>query len=155
MNSFNFSTIPIFYRHFSKWGEFNSKTTTNAFLSAMSLRRTSNDQNSCPSLLRQNLDKQDSSNVKKILPKKSSQKNTDKKFLPKDSTKNIPPKIFFQKNHPEKLSKISKKFQKIQKISRQFLKYLANAKFGQCDFFPEPKVALGKDPLYVKQNMTR
>ena len=27
-------------------------------------------------------------------------------------------------------------------------KYLASAKFGQCDFFPKPKVALGKDPLY-------
>ena len=27
-------------------------------------------------------------------------------------------------------------------------KYLANAQFGQCHFFPEPKVALGKDPLY-------
>ena len=27
-------------------------------------------------------------------------------------------------------------------------KYLANAKFGWCDFFPEPKVALCKDPLY-------
>ena len=117
MNSFNFSTIPIFYRHFSKWGEFNSKTTTNAFLSAMSLRRTSNDQNSCPSLLRQNLDKQDSSNVKKILPKKSSQKNTDKKFLPKDSSKNIPPKIFFQKIHPEKLSK---NFKKIPKNPKNF-----------------------------------
>ena len=24
---------------------------------------------------------------------------------------------------------------------------LANTKFGYCDFFPEPKVALGKDPL--------
>ena len=24
-------------------------------------------------------------------------------------------------------------------------KYLANAKFGYCDFSPEPKVALGKD----------
>ena len=27
-------------------------------------------------------------------------------------------------------------------------KYLANAKFGYCDFFPEPKVTLGKDTLY-------
>ena len=145
MNSFNFSTIPIFYRHFSKWGEFNSKTTTNAFLSAMSLRRTSNDQNSCPSLLRQNLDKQDSSNVKKILPKKYWQKISPKRFLQKYSAQNF----FFKKIIQKNCQKISKKFQKIQKISRQFLKYLANAKFGQCDFFPEPKVALGKDPLYL------
>ena len=137
MNSFNFSTIPIFYRHFSKWGEFNSKTTTNAFLSAMSLRRTSNDQNSCPSLLRQNLDKQDSSNVKKILPKKSSQKNTDKKFLPKDSSKNIPPQIFFSKKSSRK---IVKKFQKNSKKSKKFpdnfsniwlMQNLANATFSQ------------------------
>ena len=28
-------------------------------------------------------------------------------------------------------------------------KYLANVKFGWCDFFPQPKVALGKVPLYV------
>ena len=28
-------------------------------------------------------------------------------------------------------------------------KSLANVNFGQCDFFPEPKVALGKDPLYM------
>ena len=25
-------------------------------------------------------------------------------------------------------------------------KQLANAKFGKCNFFPEPKVTLGKDP---------
>ena len=25
--------------------------------------------------------------------------------------------------------------------------YLANRKFGKCDFFPQPKVTLGKDPL--------
>ena len=30
-----------------------------------------------------------------------------------------------------------------------FGKYLANVKFGYCDFFPEPKIALGKDPLYL------
>ena len=27
-------------------------------------------------------------------------------------------------------------------------KYLANVKLGYCNFFPEPKAALGKDPLY-------
>ena len=27
-------------------------------------------------------------------------------------------------------------------------KYLANAKFGKCDFFQEPNLVLGKDPLY-------
>ena len=27
--------------------------------------------------------------------------------------------------------------------------YLANVKFGLCYFFPEPKVPLGKDPLYL------
>ena len=26
-------------------------------------------------------------------------------------------------------------------------KYLATAKFGYCNFFPDPKVALGKNPL--------
>ena len=31
---------------------------------------------------------------------------------------------------------------------KTFQIYLANAKFGQCNFFPEPKVALGNDPLY-------
>ena len=31
MNSFNFSTISIFYRHFSKWGEFNSNNTVSFF----------------------------------------------------------------------------------------------------------------------------
>ena len=132
MNSFNFSTIPIFYRHFSKWGEFNSKTTTNAFLSAMSLRRTSNDQNSCPSLLRQNLDKQDSSNVKKILPKKYWQKISPKRFLQKYSAQN-----FFSKKSSRK---IVKKFQKNSKKSKKFpdnfsniwlMQNLANATFSQ------------------------
>ena len=28
-------------------------------------------------------------------------------------------------------------------------KYLANANFGWCEFFPEPKIALGKDLLYI------
>ena len=132
MNSFNFSTIPIFYRHFSKWGEFNSKTTTNAFLSAMSLRRTSNDQNSCPSLLRQNLDKQDSSNVKKILPKKYWQKISPKRFLQKYSAQN-----FFSKKSSRK---IVKKFQTNSKKSKKFpdnfsniwlMQNLANATFSQ------------------------
>ena len=29
---------------------------------------------------------------------------------------------------------------------------MANAKFGQCDFSPGPKVALGKDPLYSSES---
>ena len=33
-----------------------------------------------------------------------------------------------------------------QKIA--LAKYLADANFGYCKFFPEPKVALGKDPLF-------
>ena len=150
MNSFNFSTIPIFYRHFSKWGEFNSKTTTNGFLSAMSLRRTSNDRNSCPSLLRQNLDKQDSSNVKKILPKNTSKKSFQryppKKILTKKSFQKISPKRFLQKYSAQiffskkSSRKIVKRFQKKFKQSKKFpdnfsniwlMQNLANATFSQ------------------------
>ena len=37
-------------------------------------------------------------------------------------------------------------------ISRKIAlcKYLAKAKFGKYDLFPEPKVALGRDHLYSK-----
>ena len=33
-------------------------------------------------------------------------------------------------------------------LKNALAKYLANAKFSLCYFFPEPKVAFGKDPLY-------
>jgi hypothetical protein len=41
--------------------------------------------------------------------------------------------------------------QNIEKISPKnaLAKYLANANFGLYEFFPEPKVALGKEPLYL------
>ena len=36
-----------------------------------------------------------------------------------------------------------------ERISQKFAyaKCLADAKFGQCEFFPEPKVALAKDSV--------
>jgi len=108
------------------------------FLSAMSLRRTSKDLNSCPpppSPLRQNLDKnqnlnkQVNSNVnKEFLPKNSSQKNPPKKILPKNplkkSSKKISPKKFLQKNPSENFpknfqKKFPKKFQIFSKNSEK------------------------------------
>ena len=35
------------------------------------------------------------------------------------------------------------------RIFKAFQKYLANAIFGLFEFFLEPKVAFGKDPLYI------
>ena len=112
------------------------------FLSAMSLRRTSKDLNSCPSSFlpsplrqnldkNQNLDKQVNSNVnKEFLPKNSSQKippkkNPPKKILPKNSFqknsyKENPPKKILKKNpknspkNPEKIQTISQKIPKLK-----------------------------------------
>ena len=41
------------------------------------------------------------------------------------------------------------KFLAIFFISAIFWANLANANFGKCKFFPEPKVTLGKKPLYL------
>ena len=47
---------------------------------------------------------------KKILPKKSSQKNPPKKILPKNPPKKNPPKKFLQKNPPKNFPMKSKNF---------------------------------------------
>ena len=39
-------------------------------------------------------------------------------------------------------------------LARPLAKNLANAIFGECDFFQDPKVALGKNPLYFKNKLT-
>ena len=98
------------------------------FLSAMNLRRTSKDLNSCPppSFFIETKSWHTIVN-KEFLPKnssqkKSSQKNPPKKFLPEN---------YSNKNSPEKFPK------KIQKIPKQFMK-----KFLRFWKYPIPYIAL-------------
>ena len=95
---------------------------TRFFLSAMSLRCTSKDLNSCPSSSFSIETKSWQTNQfqckQRIPPKKILPKISPKKFLQKNSAKKIPPKIL-RKNSlkiSKKIKKITKKIQKFPKI---------------------------------------
>ena len=79
-------------------------------LSAMSLRRTSKGLNSCSSLLKQNLHKN---------------QNLDKQInsfpIPEENLQRIPPK--FPKNTAKNTQKFPKKFKNCQKIAKKFPRF--------------------------------